>query len=126
MEILLNSASLCNSAARISHFFLCVFRCFFLQAALQYFAILHLLHMFILSSLPSLPHAAHVVILLAVLVDVTHTSSFAIDRSSICAVSCLADISSPFLSTALGIILSELLVDDDILLGLLINVEIRL
>ena len=62
----LNSFSSCNFAARSaarlqcsSHCSLCLCRCFFLHAALQYFVILHLLHVFILS-LPSLPQLSHI------------------------------------------------------------------
>ena len=56
-----NSRSSYNSAARFSHVFLCFDRCFFLQAALQYFTKSHLLHLFMLSP-PSLPQLAHIVI----------------------------------------------------------------
>ena len=55
----LNNFSSYNSATRLSHFFLCFDRCFFLQAALQYLTESHLLHAFILSP-PSLPQFAHV------------------------------------------------------------------
>ena len=60
----LNNASSCNSATRLSHCFLCFDRCFFLHAALQYLASLHLLQIFRL--LPSLPQLAHNSILLVI------------------------------------------------------------
>ena len=76
----LKSSISCNSATRLSHFFLCLDRCFFLQAALQYFASLHLLQMF--RSLPSLPQHAHLSISVHVMCKLFSSSVHVICCSS--------------------------------------------
>ena len=89
----LNNASSCNSATRLSHCFLCFDRCFFLQAALQYVASLHLLQMFGL--IPSLPQLLH---------TDTAISSFSLfDRSSIFCWDYISDSRSSSLLDTAGI-----------------------